>query len=267
MTVLSLSGKPLDWRKVVKLPASEQVELPVVWSEKTSRGRNIYDCLFSIAQLDWMNQRAIEQFGAPLDIIQPMNNKGVKASEGTHDFGFCRDYWIKGVSLNRTNGLRIQRWARFECGCADWLRTPEQGFSYHIHGFALPPGGRVFPVKVGEYVDGGVSLSGQKYTSSQLEDYWKNALGLKGQHDPHDDPTPFPTSAQKMAGIFDLDKYIRNEMEKDMLSPKEWDKEDWAAVKNFLETEPMIDIRDPKTKKVKKTISITNAIQSIANEG
>lgn len=221
MTVLSLRGNPLNWAEIARMPEVNRVKMQVMWSERDQSGDIIHDCLFSIAQLDWMNAKAIKDFGAPMDVIQPMNNKGVEMSKGTHDHGFCRDYWIKGLVRTESQGLVIQHWARFQCGCADWLRTPAQGFTYHVHGFPLPPGGHLFPVAVGEYVDGGVSQKGWAFTSSQIDDYWRNTYGLKGQHNSGADPTPFPTVAQKKAGIFDLDRYITNQLEETM-EYKDW---------------------------------------------
>lgn len=62
------------------------------------------------------------------------NPGGVGASAGTHDGGGVVDISVNGLSAT-------QRWQQVKAlrtvGFAAWLRTPEQGFSYHIHAVAI----------------------------------------------------------------------------------------------------------------------------------
>lgn len=62
------------------------------------------------------------------------NPGGVGASAGTHDGGGVVDISVGGLSAT-------QRWQQVKAlrtvGFAAWLRTPEQGFSYHIHAVAI----------------------------------------------------------------------------------------------------------------------------------
>lgn len=62
------------------------------------------------------------------------NPGGVSASAGTHDGGGVVDISVSGLSST-------QRWQQVKAlrtvGFAAWLRTPEQGFSYHIHAVAI----------------------------------------------------------------------------------------------------------------------------------
>ncbi|EAP97570.1 hypothetical protein JNB_18908 [Janibacter sp. HTCC2649] len=62
------------------------------------------------------------------------NPGGVGASAGTHDGGGVVDISVAGLS-------ETQRWQQVKAlrtvGFAAWLRTPAQGFSYHIHAVAI----------------------------------------------------------------------------------------------------------------------------------
>lgn len=62
------------------------------------------------------------------------NPGGVGASAGSHDGGGVVDISVGGLSAT-------QRWQQVKAlrtvGFAAWLRTPEQGFSYHIHAVAI----------------------------------------------------------------------------------------------------------------------------------
>lgn len=62
------------------------------------------------------------------------NPGGVGASAGTHDGGGVVDISVSGLTST-------QRWqlvkALRSVGFAAWLRTPSQGFSYHIHAVAI----------------------------------------------------------------------------------------------------------------------------------
>jgi peptidoglycan hydrolase-like protein with peptidoglycan-binding domain len=73
--------------------------------------------------------------GRQLVITQGSYNPGgVGASAGTHDGGGALDIGVEGMSsATRTDVARKLR----EVGFAAWVRTPAQGFAYHIHAIAL----------------------------------------------------------------------------------------------------------------------------------
>lgn len=264
MTVLSYpDGKPLNWDAIAKDP--DRVSKMVQWSKRSNSGKVVRGSLFFIAALDTMDQKAQARFGAGVNIIQTAWNTGVDASEGTHDYDAVIDWEIPGIYT-----LEAQSFGRFYCGMATWARTPAQGFPWHNHGFFLPPGGHVFPTKVGKYIDGGKSL-GISGFSSQIADYWVNALGLEGQHAPGSDPTPFPSKTEKMAGIFDLDRYIQKQREATM-EFKDWSPESQqmcakmtaAEVIKQLDTVRIVERKDPKNVLIDR-ISLVSAVQRILN--
>jgi hypothetical protein len=70
--------------------------------------------------------------GHAIRLTQGSYNRGVSASAGTHDGGGVVD--IDSSQFASTNAaLRALRRAGF----AAWLRTPSEGFSYHIHACAI----------------------------------------------------------------------------------------------------------------------------------
>lgn len=263
MTVVSYpKGEPLNWDVLAKDP--RRVTRMVQWDQKSITGKDVRGSLFFICALDEMNTKALKKFGRGVSIIQPAYNQGVPASQGTHDFDDCIDWTIVGIS-----GADCQYFARFECGMADWYRTPAQGFTPHQHGFFLPPGGRVFPFPVGKYIDGGRSLGMSGYTS-QLADYWVEAYGLKDMHYQSADPTPFPSDAAKLAGIFNLDRYIQKQRELDM-EYKDWSQQSKneligdlsdALAHRLLDVETVI-LRKPGDKD--KKIPVRSALQRDLN--
>lgn len=81
-----------------------------------------------------MMQRAEKFFGRKLVLSQGSYNKGVAASAGTHDGGGCID-----ISISDYNGatrLALLKDLR-RVGFAAWIRTPAEGFAYHIHACAI----------------------------------------------------------------------------------------------------------------------------------
>ena len=265
MTVVSYpDGRPLNWDRISE--DTNRVSRMVQWSKRSKYGRVVRGSLFFIAALDTMDQKAIKRFGQGVSVIQTAYNTDVEASAGTHDYDNCIDWEIPGVAA-----FTAQTFARFECGMADWARTPAQGFPLHNHGFFLPPGGYIFPFKVGKYIDGGKSLGLSGY-SSQLTDYWNEAYGLAGMHHQSSDPTPFPSDAAKMAGIFNLDRYIQKQKEQEM------EYSDWSeASKRELAGDiadaianRLLDVETVTLKTVDKPdkkIPIRNAIQRTLNDG
>lgn len=67
-------------------------------------------------------------------ITQGSYNRGVSASAGTHDGGGVVDISVNGMSgAERAAAVQALRKAGFFA----WLRTPAQGFVYHIHAVAI----------------------------------------------------------------------------------------------------------------------------------
>jgi hypothetical protein len=92
------------------------------------------------------------------------NPGGVSASAGTHDGGGVVDVSVAGLSST-------QMWQEVKAlrtvGFAAWLRTPAQGFSYHIHAVAIADpdiwqkdGGHVARDQVCDYYIGKNGLAG-----------------------------------------------------------------------------------------------------------
>lgn len=203
MSVLTLAGKPIDWRNPPK-PTTR-----VLWSNKTSSGRQVTGSLRHVAHLDHLNILAKKKYGAGIVIIQPAYNKGVRASAGTHDYDACVDVYIPGVSW-----AEQQRFFRAN-GLAAWWRRPPAFSINHIHGFTLPPQeGRVrsddfmmFGFKVGRFIDGGWSIYGRQNASSQLQAYYDHRDALKSNLR---DYSWFPADIK--ATIFDLDAYVKRQL-------------------------------------------------------
>lgn len=72
--------------------------------------------------------------GVSISLTQGSYNKGVAASAGTHDGGGVVDINVNAWS-SATRGRVVQ--ALRKAGFAAWLRTPAQGFSYHVHAVAI----------------------------------------------------------------------------------------------------------------------------------
>lgn len=128
------------------------------------------------AHLAWTDDRAREH-GGQLRIIQPCYNTGVAASAGTHDKDGVVDVEVEGMGWR--DAERFMR----ECGWACWYRFPPT-FGSHLHAVSLG-----CPGPVGIYVP------------AQVDDYYRHALGLKGQHDSGDDPTWHPADINRT--VFD----------------------------------------------------------------
>lgn len=146
---------------------------------------------------------------ARLEIIQPcyrslVTGGGADASKGTHDFDGVFDIWIHG----RT-GEQAQTFVR-AMGWAGWHRTPEQGFSEHVHMATIPRGlsgrptaaqvGAAYKklgLKVGKYIDGGVTTAGKVVATCQIADYFAHTYGLAGHHQPGADHSWFPADIAK----------------------------------------------------------------------
>lgn len=76
-----------------------------------------------------------EIFGRSFVLTQGSYNKGgVSASAGTHDGGGVVDINVSGLTSSQR--LALEQAAR-KAGFAAWLRTPAEGFDYHIHACAI----------------------------------------------------------------------------------------------------------------------------------
>lgn len=72
--------------------------------------------------------------GVAINLTQGSYNSGVSASAGTHDGGGVVDISVSGWSSGTRTAVVL---ALRKAGFAAWLRTPAQGFSYHIHACAI----------------------------------------------------------------------------------------------------------------------------------
>ncbi len=202
MSVLLLSGKPVDWAKPPK--ATTRVK----WSRKDMYGRDVTGSLRTIAALDRTDALAVKRWGVHIVVIQPPFNKGVAASAGTHDYDACLDVYIPGVAWRiQESFFRANGWGAY------WRRPPK--FGHHIHMFVLPvqegvdrtDDYREGGFKVGRFVDGGWSLFGRRTTSAQVGAYYehRDALASNAKDDGW-----FPASIK--ATIFNLGAYLKSQV-------------------------------------------------------
>lgn len=206
MRVVHLNGSAINWAKP---PGPTE---KVMWTKRTTGGKAIVGSFRTICHLDRLNRLIYRKWGVGMLVFQGPYNTTVEASAGTHDFDACVDVWIPGV-----DPWVQQRFFRRH-GLGGWMRKPPK-FGWHYHGFTLPhregqsvsDDFRVRGFKVGVYVDGGYSTRGRLVTSSQIEDYYKEAFGLSGMHTPGSDNTWFPDD--KGATVFQLRKYVANRLE------------------------------------------------------
>jgi hypothetical protein len=124
--------------------------------------------------------------GAYIRVIQGCYNTTVAASAGTHDYDACLDVQIVGMTWQEAQDFLRK------CGWAAWWRHTgawASPSSWHVHMALL--GAPQAGCKVGEYVDGGVSLYGSARASSQYADYQAHRDGLA---DHSIDPTWHPAN-------------------------------------------------------------------------
>lgn len=156
----------------------------------TIGGRTFRAGMRTIAHLLWtIAQLAKQHPGARLVVIQGSYNEGVTASAGTHDKDGVLDVEIVGLS-----GWQTQRFLR-ECGWADWFR--------HTGAWASPARWHNHMISIG--CPGPVGI----FVPGQLDDYFRHALGLAGQHDSGDDTSWFPADINST--IFDFPQYLRDQ--------------------------------------------------------
>jgi peptidoglycan hydrolase-like protein with peptidoglycan-binding domain len=72
--------------------------------------------------------------GVSITLTQGSYNRGVAASAGTHDGGGVVDINVNAWSASTRSRVVL---ALRKAGFAAWLRTPAEGFSYHIHACAI----------------------------------------------------------------------------------------------------------------------------------
>lgn len=197
--VRTLSGRRIDWHS----PPHANAMCSLVLNGTKYKGS-----FRTLCHLNRLNNLAVKTFGVGITVIQSDWHTGVPASAGTHNFDSCWDLKIEGVGWYRQQ--RFFRAHGFGC----WYRHPPL-FGNHTHGFTLPPHRSSDPnqdfagigIKVGQYIDGGVSLSGHAVTSSQISDYYRRAYGLAGQHEPGSDHSWFPPDIA--ATTFNLHAYVQ----------------------------------------------------------
>lgn len=92
---------------------------------------------------------------------------GASASKGTHDGGGIVDVSVAGLST-------AQKWQEVKAlrtvGFAAWLRTPAQGFSYHIHAVAIGD----------PDIWQGAPFTANHTNRNQVCDYYRGRNGLSG---------------------------------------------------------------------------------------
>lgn len=195
--VRTASGRRINWHHP---PKSNQMCSLVLG------GRKYKGSLRTLCHLNRLNNLARKKYGRGITVIQPDWHTGVAASAGTHDKDACWDLHIEGVGW-----WEQQRFFRAN-GFACWYRHPPL-FGNHIHGFTLPPHRgdpsddfKAAGMKVGKFIDGGLSVLGHTIGSSQIDDYYRHAFGLAGQHGHGSDHSWFPRDIGATA--FNLRAYI-----------------------------------------------------------
>jgi hypothetical protein len=189
--VRHLDGRAINWKRP---PGPNKM---CVWTKRTSGGKVIRGTFRHLCHLNRLNNLALAKYGTGIVIIQSAWNTTVAASAGTHDKDAVVDLYIPGVGwweqqrFFRANGL----------GC--WYRHPPL-FGNHIHGFTLPvPEGRS---RGDDFAMQGTPVG--LFVPGQLEDYYREAFGLSGQHTPGSDNSWFPR--RKEDTVFNLKRYVEH---------------------------------------------------------
>jgi hypothetical protein len=173
--VRKLSGRRIDWHHPPKANAMCSLVL---------NGHKYKAGFRSLCHMNRLNNLARKRFGHGIVVLQPPYNSTVAASAGTHDKDAVWDIHIPGVGW-----WDQQRFFRAN-GFACWYRHPPL-FGNHVHGFTLPPHRgdpsddfKAAGIKVGKFIDGGLSLLGHTIGSSQIDDYYAHRNALVGHaHD------------------------------------------------------------------------------------
>jgi hypothetical protein len=116
-------------------------------------------------------QRAAEIYGAGFTLTQGSYHTGVAASAGTHDGGGCVDINVNSMSTSQ-RAAAVQ--ALRKAGFAAWLRTPAEGFAYHIHACAIGDRDMASIAKnqVQSYFNGRSGLASNRAVTDAL--HWPN---------------------------------------------------------------------------------------------
>jgi hypothetical protein len=175
---------------MARFTASTDPNTKITWG-RTTGGKTARMGRRTAAHVDYTIWRlSIEHPGATLHIIQSAYNTGVAASAGTHDRDGCLDVYIEGLSWWDA------QWFLRKHGWAAWYRFPP-AFGHHLHIISLGCTG-----PLGIFVPG------------QINDYYRHALGLKGQHNSGADHSKFPPNIA--ATIFDYPAWLEQKEYIDM---------------------------------------------------
>jgi hypothetical protein len=131
-----------------------------------------------------MLQRAEKLYGKPIKLTQGSYNKGVAASAGTHDGGGVVDVSTYGLDSSGRFALAM---ALRKAGFFAWVRTPNQGFAYHIHAVAIG--------------DRGLASLAKKQQTQGFQD--RNGLANRGKDTA---PDPHPKWIDKYGKHVSLDR-------------------------------------------------------------
>jgi hypothetical protein len=194
------------------------------------------------AHLLWTQKRLDKKHpGARIRVIQPSYNTGVPESAGTHDKDAVLDVEIEG--LGWWEGQRFLR----ESGWADWYRYPPT-FSEHHHMISLGYG----DAPVGVYVPG------------QVDDYYRHALGLKGQHNSGADDSWFPADIKST--IFDYQAWLDEENDMQLNDKIYGDSaaDDTTVGKVLRRLDAFIDREDKRAAVLKEKVNnLTKAVNNL----
>lgn len=177
--------------------------------------------------LDTQDRLTREHPGARIHVIQPCWNTGVELSAGTHDLDACLD-----VSIVALTWLDAQRFLR-TCGWAAWWRHTGDWADpsvWHIHMVSLAAFKAGCPVGV--------------FVPGQVDDYYRHALGLAGQHDSGDDPTWHPADIDQT--VFKYAKW-----QEDHMPFTDWPKSDQDALAQAVADKVLGSVVGPSTDQVK----------------
>lgn len=181
---------------------------------------------------------AIQQPTAHLHVIQPCYNTGYAPSAGTHDGDGVLDVRIDGLDWWAAQRfMREQGWACWYRHTGEWAAVS----GWHIHAVSIG-----CPGPVGIYVPG------------QVADYYRHALGLKGQHDSGLDHSWFPADIEPT--VFDYPGFIA--AQEDAVPYTDWSQQDRDALLKDITTALLDAAKVDKDGKV----SVRQAINQIRNK-
>lgn len=156
----------------------------IQYSQPNIYGNHFMCSSRTAAHLDRTKAR-LKDKGKSLKIIQGSYNTSVELSAGTHDKDAVLDVEVVGMDWYEAQSFLRQN------GWGAWVRTPAEGFSYHIHMISLPAYKLRWVAPVGEYVPG------------QVTDFYNHEDGLAGGGH---DGTWFPKNIRRT--IFHYRRYM-----------------------------------------------------------